>query len=74
MALLDLKTDLKSLKYGQDRPDGGSSNQPYIQTDINNIDRDFNQIRLSKFDDGLIRGGVIGSTNAAYTSYWEILN
>ena len=72
MALLDLKTDLKSLKYGQDRPDGGSSNQPYIQTDINNIDRDFNQIRLSKFDDGLIRGGVIGSTNAALTDTLRI--
>ena len=72
MALLDLKTDLKSLKYGQDRHDGGSSNQPYIQTDINNIDRDFNQIRLSKFDDGLIRGGVIGSTNAALTDTLRI--
>jgi hypothetical protein len=35
MGLLDLKTDLKSLKYGDDRLGGGSSNQPYIQTDIN---------------------------------------
>ncbi len=31
MPLLDLVTDLKSLKYGQDRPGGGSSGQPYIQ-------------------------------------------
>jgi hypothetical protein len=23
------QTDLKSLRYGQDRPGGGSSNQPY---------------------------------------------
>ncbi len=31
MPLLDLVTDLKSLKYGQDRPGGGSSGQPYMQ-------------------------------------------
>ena len=31
MPLLDLKTDLKSLKYGQDRPGGGNSGQPYVQ-------------------------------------------
>jgi hypothetical protein len=72
MALLDLKTDLKSIKYGQDRPDGGSSGQPYIQTDINDIDRGFNQLRLNKFDEGLIRGGVIGSTNAAVTDTLRI--
>ena len=34
MALVDLKTDLKSLQYGMDRKDGGSSNQPYIVTPI----------------------------------------
>lgn len=34
MGLVDLKTDLKSLKYGRDRPGGGSSNQPYIVTPI----------------------------------------
>jgi hypothetical protein len=72
MPLLDLKTDLKSLKYGQDRPDGGSSGQPYIKTDINTIDRGFNQLRLTKFDEGLIRGGVIGSTNAAVTDTLRI--
>jgi hypothetical protein len=33
MPLIDLKTDLKSLKYGQDRPNGGNSGQPYITTD-----------------------------------------
>jgi len=35
MALIDLKTNLKSLKYGDDRLGGGNSDQPYIQTDIN---------------------------------------
>ena len=63
--LLELKTDLKSLKYGHDRPDWGSSGQPYIQTDINIVDSGFNQFRLTTFDDGLVRGGVIGAANAA---------
>ena len=34
MPLLDLQTDLKSLKFGRDRFNGGSSNQPYIQKSI----------------------------------------
>jgi hypothetical protein len=34
MGLLNLKTDLKSLKYGNDQRGGGSSNQPYIVTPI----------------------------------------
>jgi hypothetical protein len=65
MGLLDLKTDLKSLKYGKDRPGGGDSKQPYIKTDINTVDRGFNELRLTKFDDGLIRGGAIGALNAS---------
>jgi hypothetical protein len=32
--LVTLRTDLKSLRYGLDRPGGGSSGQPYIQTKI----------------------------------------
>ena len=32
MALVNLKTNLKSLKYGRDRVGGGDSGQPYIQT------------------------------------------
>jgi len=34
MPLVDLKTNLKSLRFGNDRPFGGSSKQPYIQTPI----------------------------------------
>ena len=34
MGLIDLKTNLKDLKFGNDRIYGGSSNQPYIQTPI----------------------------------------
>jgi hypothetical protein len=67
MSLLDLKTDLKSLKYGSDQPGGGDSGQPFIKTDINSTDATINRIRLTKFDDGLVRGGIIGATNAAVT-------
>jgi hypothetical protein len=65
MSLLDLKTDLKSLKYGNDRPGGGDSGQPYQKVDINTVDRGFNRFRMTKFDDGLVRGGVVGAANAA---------
>jgi hypothetical protein len=65
MPLVDLKTNLKSLKYGHDTPGGGSSKQPYIKADINTVDSGFNQIRLTSFDDGLIRGGAIGAANAS---------
>ena len=61
--LLTLHTDLKSLKYGHDTPGGGDSKQPYIKTDINTVDSGFNKLRLTKFDDGLIRGGAIGALN-----------
>ena len=59
MPLIDLKTDLKSLKYGNDRPGGGNSGQPYITNDINNPKN-----RLG-FDDGLIRGGAVGALKAS---------
>jgi hypothetical protein len=32
MPLIDLKTNLKNIKFGADQPGGGSSNLPYIQT------------------------------------------
>lgn len=51
MGLIDLKTNLKSLKYGQDKPGGG---QPFIVVDINNPDNN----PLVQFDDGFIRGGT----------------
>jgi len=34
MGLINLKTDLKSLKYGKDRKGGGDSGQPYIKSNI----------------------------------------
>jgi len=65
MPLLDLKTDLKSLKYGSDRPGGGDSGQPYQRVDINTVDSGFNRFRMTNFDDGLVRGGVVGAANAS---------
>ena len=73
MPLINLQTDLKSIKYGQDRPGGGDSGLPYIQTDINSLDnpnrtqvgRLITKLRLTKFDDGLVRGGIIGALNAS---------
>jgi hypothetical protein len=72
MPLIDLKTNLKSLKYGNDQPGGGSSDQPYIKVDINNVDRGFNRFRMTKFDDGLVRGGIVGAANAAITDTFRI--
>jgi len=34
MPLINLKTDLKNLKFGKDRKGGGSSSQPYIKSNI----------------------------------------
>ncbi len=61
MPLIDLKTNLKSLKYGQDRPGGGSSRQPYIQTDINRPGDNL----IGNLDDGLVRGGALGAAKAS---------
>jgi hypothetical protein len=72
MGLLDLQTDLKSLKYGQDRPNGGSSGQPYIQTDIRTVDATFGGANLTLYDDGLVRGGMVAAQNAAATDTLRI--
>jgi hypothetical protein len=52
-------TALKSLKFGNDRPGGGSSNQPYIK---NPIDRPDTPTLNSDF---LLRGGISAPLNAA---------
>ena len=73
MPLLDLKTDLKSLKYGKDRPGGGDSGQPYIQTDINTVDLGNNRSKMiSRSDDGFVRGGFVGAFNASVTDVTRV--
>ena len=59
MPLINLQTNLKSLRYGADRQGGGDSGLPYITKDINTANTGL------KFDDGLVRGGVV---NAAIAS------
>jgi hypothetical protein len=71
-SLLKLKTDLKSIKYGHDRANGGSSGQPYIQTDITTVDKGINRLRFGNFDEGLVRGGVIGMLNSSITDTLRI--
>jgi len=62
MGLLDLKTDLKSLKFGvppaTDTPGGGNSGQPYI---TNPIDRNI----VPQSEDFLLRGGLNAPLDAA---------
>lgn len=60
MGLIDLKTDLKSLKYGKDRLGGGDSGQPYIQTSIDGLD-----VVARANEDGLIRGGRIAANKSS---------
>jgi hypothetical protein len=57
MPLIDLKTNLKSLGYGNDRPDGGSSNQPYIVAPIPDGET-FNS------PDFLLRNGYLNPVNS----------
>jgi len=53
-------TQLKSLKFGNDRPNGGSSNQPYVKKDI-----DEDSKNPSLYNDFIIRGGILAPTSAA---------
>ena len=55
MGLLDLTTDLKSLKFGRDRRGGGSSQQPFIQTPIPGTFDDLE----SNSTDFLLRDGAL---------------
>ncbi len=107
MPLINLQTDLKSLKYGNDRFNGGNSGQPYITTDpdgntslslgadnvvgdvlrliganqvplIPNISTQLSRSRIGRFvnqvlgSDDFIRGGAIGSAQAAINDTFRI--
>ena len=56
MGIIDFKTNLKSLRYGKDRPFGGSSNQPYITRDIDVKD---SEVGRTGGPDFLLRGGTL---------------
>ena len=61
MPLIDLKTNLKDLRFGHDRVGDGSSNQPYIKTSIPD--------KIGKFgflnQDFILRGGSNAVTDSA---------
>ena len=40
MPLIDLQTDLKSLRYGRDQVGGGSSGEPFITTSVDTLPGD----------------------------------
>jgi len=54
LKLKDGDTSLKSLRYGQDRPGGGDSGQPFIKTKIPNESTPVRPLDI----DGFIRGGL----------------
>jgi hypothetical protein len=63
MPLIDLKTSLKSLKFGKDRPYGGSSNQPYIQSSI--PEGENSGVFQTGGPDSILRGGLLAPIRAA---------
>jgi len=69
MALVSRDTDLKSLRYGQDRKGGGNSGQPYIQTPIPGNTPFLPRIGLfgtgTGGEDFLLRGGTLTPSRAA---------
>ena len=46
-------TQLKSLKFGKDRPNGGDSKQPYIKRGLIN-----DTVNPSLYNDFVVRGGI----------------
>lgn len=55
MGLVNLTTNLKSLRYGKDRLGGGSSNQPYVKSSIPSGDN----VGRTGGPDFLLRGGTL---------------
>ena len=67
MPLIDLVTDLKSLKFGKDRPGGGDSGLPYIKTPLpeNATAIEKAAIDAGKFSiDFPIRGGALAAIDS----------
>ncbi|MDA9309714.1 hypothetical protein N9Q43_00650 [bacterium] len=56
MGLVDLTTNLKSLRYGKDTVGGGNSNQPYVTT---KIPESFSKVGKTGGPDFLLRGGIL---------------
>ncbi len=69
--ILTYKTDLKDLKFGNDRPQGGSSQQPYVKTAIPPQNQDYAETMsilgtpIGTGTDALIRGGISSGEHVA---------
>jgi hypothetical protein len=63
MPLIDMTSDLTSIKYGRDRRGGGSSGQPYFTKDIPERLQSINFANSFLGSDFLIRGGVRSVTS-----------
>ena len=61
MGLVNLTTNLKSLRYGKDQLGGGYSGQPYIKA---SIPEGFNDLQTSN-NDFILRGGALTARNSA---------
>jgi hypothetical protein len=61
MGLINLTTNLKSLKYGKDRLGGGDSGQPYVKQPLITDPGSLSQLD----NDFLLRGGIRAPINAA---------
>lgn len=61
MGLLQLHTNLRSLKFGNDRPGAGSSNQPYEPNALPSLNKQLN----NQNTDFLLRGGILAPVNSA---------
>jgi hypothetical protein len=59
-------TALRSLKYGNDQPGGGSSGEPYVTSKIPPpYEQQVDSTNIWNSDNGLIRGGFAGATLAS---------
>ena len=58
MPLINMTSDLTSLRYGRDRRNGGDSGQPYFTKDIPDRLKSINFVNSMLGNDFLIRGGT----------------
>lgn len=78
MPLIDLKTNLKSIKYGMDQPGGGWSGQPFVQfpiegqTTVSSLLLDYYKQNRSGLDWPIRGGGQLDLTMYSPTTAGEI--
>ena len=63
MPLIEMTSDLTSLKFGRDRRGGGDSGQPYFTKDIPGRLQSINFNSSFLGNDFLVRGGAASATS-----------